>query len=127
LTILNSELTLTGSETRHAIAPCALLCRRFCERQQIVFCGRKKLPFAGYSVVKELELATCMRPLDDDRNFLFYDPRASISSGGASRTGELQPCRFPHRALASTASCPTERRGRAFGPCRSRMPEACAN
>jgi hypothetical protein len=40
-------------------------------------CGRKKLPFAGYSVVKEHEPNLPCGRLAHDRNFLFYDPRAA--------------------------------------------------
>jgi hypothetical protein len=45
----------TGNWKLYAPAPCTLRVRlRACARRQTsVFCGRKKLPFAGYSIVKD--------------------------------------------------------------------------
>ena len=40
-------------------AHCVRVHRRSCELGRINICGRKKLPFAEYSVVKEREIAIC--------------------------------------------------------------------
>jgi len=56
LTICNSELTLTGArETRAPTcdSPLHTACVNHRPWRARWICGRKKLPFAGYSVVKE--------------------------------------------------------------------------
>jgi len=56
--VASGKWRATSGERRHASAPCTLRAfyRRACARQQII-CGRKKLPFAEYSVVKEPEIS----------------------------------------------------------------------
>jgi|EndMetStandDraft_4_1072995.scaffolds.fasta_scaffold106893_1 hypothetical protein len=82
------------SHRLYAIVPCTLRVRRppSLLRAPAGICGRKKLPFAGYSVVKEqtlvsyrlratyLQPAETRRPLLSGRNFLFYDSRATGAS-----------------------------------------------
>jgi len=129
LTILNSELTLIAWKL-HAIVPCALLCQRFCERQQIVFCGRKKLPFAGYSVVKEPASATLgsfgaagslvacqtVRPV-----FVAATSDSTIrAQPGASRSEESLNFRALSQHRFESEAGPS-------GPSRAQMPEAFAN
>jgi hypothetical protein len=79
-----------GPESRHASVPCTLH----------VCCGRKKLPFAGYSVVKEQpceaisrQLRAC-QPLEDrfSRSASFQTPARSaiLSPAFALRRGNLR-------------------------------------
>ena len=54
LAVRSAEPRTANYESRHAIVPCTL---RVCLPLALAggwICGRKKLPFAGYSVVKEL-------------------------------------------------------------------------
>ena len=64
---------------------------RPCERRRDFFCGRKKLPFAGYSVVKERPLKLPAISLSASSPGGRFRGSFSPNSGGLIGSGAAQP------------------------------------
>jgi hypothetical protein len=89
---------VTGNWKLSASVPCTLRVRlRACARRQTsVFCGRKKLPFAGYSIVKDRSGEKSLGTSRSLRDFSPGPPR--FFSGRCSLADREKPNRSNHRA-----------------------------